>query len=175
MNMNVHTSFRVNGTNKNVSSAFVIGIVMAFFILIGGIFGGIGIAIGKSSEKTKAQCTVSVEADVINYKYNSDGLSTPIYSYIYEGVNYQYSANSYSNHPPYSVGEKAELMIDPDSPQKAFVPADKTNTFIATIFKCIGFGFVGIGVIVIIVSLFFSHLGKKQAKNDDFSNYEQWQ
>jgi len=28
---------------------------------------------------------------------------------------------------------------------------------------------------VIIVSLFLSHLGKKQAKNDDFSNYEQWQ
>ena len=175
MNMNVQTSFRVNGTNKNVSSAFVIGIVMAFFILIGGIFGGIGIAIGKSTEKTKAQCTVSVEADVINYKYNSDGLSTPIYSYIYEGVNYQYSANSYSNHPPYSVGEKADIMIDPDSPQKAFVPSDNTTAFISILFKIIGFSFAGIGVIVILVGLFLTHLGKKPAKNDDFSNYEQWQ
>ena len=169
--MRVYRSYRGYST----SSALVIGLVMAIFILVGGIFGTIGIMLGKSIEKTKAQCTVSVEADVINYKYNNDGLSTPIYSYVYEGVNYQYSANSYSNHPPYSVGEKADIMIDPDSPQKAFVPTDKTTAFISILFKIIGFSFAGIGVIVILVGLFLTHLGKKQAKNDDFSNYEQWQ
>ncbi|ADU23587.1 MULTISPECIES: DUF3592 domain-containing protein [Ruminococcus] len=175
MNMNVNTSFHVNGTSRNVSSAFVISLVMAIFILIGGIFSTVGIIIGKSIEKTKARCTVPIEAYVISYKYNEDGLTSPVYSYKFEGADYEFSTNSYSNHPPYNVGDNAEIMIDPDSPNKAFVPADKTTAFVATLFKYMGLGFVGVGIIVILVGLFLSHLGKKQEQNDDISKYEQWQ
>lgn len=175
MNINVNTSFRVNGTSRNASPAFVIGLVMSIFILVGGILGTVGIVLEKSAEKTKARCTVPVEAYVISYKYNEDGLASPIYNYEYEGTPYEFSANAYSNHPPYSVGDTAEIMIDPDSPQKAYVPSDKTISFISTLFKFIGFGFVGVGVIVVLVGLFLTHLGKKQAENDDLSKYKQWQ
>ncbi|MBO4865667.1 MAG: DUF3592 domain-containing protein [Ruminococcus sp.] len=170
--MRVRTSF---DTNRNASPAFVVGLVMAIFILVGGILGTVGIILEKSDSKKKEECTVPVEAYVISYKYNEDGLASPIYSYEYEGAHYEFSANAYSNNPPYDIGDKADIMIDPDSPQKAYVPADKTISFITTLFKFMGFGFVGIGVIVVLVGLYLSHLGKKQAEKDDFSNYGQWQ
>ncbi|SFB71874.1 DUF3592 domain-containing protein [Ruminococcus albus] len=173
--MRVSTSFRVNGTNRNVSPAFAVCLVMAIFILVGGILGAVGIILSKIDAKKKEECTVPVEAYVISYKYNEDGLASPIYSYEYEGAPYEFSANAYSNDPPYDIGDKADIMIDPDSPHKAYVPADKTISFISILFKCIGFGFVGIGVIVVLVGFFLSHLGKKQAEKDDFSSYGQWQ
>ena len=37
------------------------------------------------------------------------------------------------------------------------------------------YGLESIGVIVVLVGLYLSHLGKKQAEKDDFSSYGQWQ
>ena len=88
--MRVRTSFRVNGTSRNASPAFVVGLVMSIFILVGVILGTVGIILEKSDAKTKEKCTVPVEAYVIRYKYSEDSLVSPIYSYEYEGTPYEF-------------------------------------------------------------------------------------
>ena len=175
MRVNTYSYAYTNGRRRNVSPVLVIGIVVGLFFIIGGLFGTIGVFIDKSERKVQEKCTEPITAYVVDYKHSHDGLRTPIYSYEYQGKKYEYSGNSYSNEVPYYVGDKADIMIDPNSPKDAFVPADKTSHTVAVVFKIVGFGIMGVGVIVVLVALYITHLGKKQELNDDLSKYEQWQ
>ena len=174
--MRVHTYgyARVNGRQiNNVSPVLVVSLVLAFFVLIGGIFAGVGYLVKRSDEKQRERCTVQVQAEVIDFKYNKDGLRTPLFSYEYEGTTYRYGSNSYSTNVSHYPGDKVYIMIDPDDPDTAYDPDDGTTAALGKIFMIAGFGVIGIGVIVLAVTMFIVHLGKKQAEENKYENWAQ--
>lgn len=149
--MRVSTYASVNGRSVEMSPMVIISIVSGIFLLVGAAFAAIGIALSNSQAKLEAACTESVTAVVIRYKTSSDGLESPVYEYEYNGTKHSYSSNAYSSDPPYRVGDKAELMVNPDKPQQAYAPADKTTGSLGKVFTFMGFGFMIVAVLVFVI------------------------
>lgn len=165
--MRVSTYASVNGRPAQVSPMLIAGLVSALFILIGGVFAVLGLYFAKADEKLESRCTVSVQAEVKSYKYSSDGLESPVYEYEYNGKTHSFSNNAYSDHPPYEVGDMAEIRINPDKPQEAFVPGDKTSGMVSKMFTIVGFSLIGVALIVVIVFWLAVRAADKQKKEEE--------
>ena len=104
------------------------------------------------------ECIVSVEAEVedneVHTRYShsrkhsgSSKSYSPIYVYEYEGNTY-HSGSSFSMSPAaYKIGDKVEIMINPDDPTQIFDPEMAEKMSKAPIL------FIVIGVAVIVVEL----------------------
>ena len=163
----------MNPNDKRVVKAslvLILVIVVGFMLLFGGIFAAVGLFIRNGIDKAKENCTVSVEAEVTQMYPGSNEGMTPVYSYTYEGRELTFHNNFYSDHPPYNVGDKAELMIDPDEPERAFVPADKSMYMVCTVFMTVGFcimGAAGLLVFGAAVTLFVAKKKSAEAKREN--------
>ena len=163
----------MNPNDKRVVKAslvLILVIVVGFMLLFGGIFAAVGLMIRKGVDKSHEGCTVSVEAEVTQMYPGSNEGMTPVYSYTYEGRELTFHNNFYSNDPPYKIGDKAELMVDPDDPQRAFVPADKGMYMVCTIFMTIGFCIMGAAGLLMLgaaVTLFVAKKKSAEAKREN--------
>ena len=167
MRLSVHRRY---GTTQ-VSPFVVLLMVVGVFVVVGGIFAGIGVALGRNDEKLKESCTVSVQAEVTDFMRNSDGLRSPVYKYEYNGTFHSFYNHSYTSDPVYEVGDIAELMINPDKPQEAYVPADKTERTVSVVFTAVGFGLIGLAALI---GLIFGTL-VLSAKKKDQKKEEPWE
>lgn len=169
--MRVRTYAYVNGRPAQMSPAQVIALVSGIFLLVGIIFASLGMVLVNHDKKQKEQCTQSVQAEIVNFKYNEDGLASPVYEYEYGGITRSFSNNSYSSHPAHGVGERVELLINPDAPQQAYVPDDNT---IGSIGKGFAFmGFLMIGVAVLVAVIFFAAF--RSATKQEQKKEEPWE
>lgn len=121
---------------------------------------GVGILVGtiSVSKKNKSKYTATVDAVVTslkqsqaegNYGGNVDFYS-PIYSYVYNGQEYTYSARSGSSSPDtYAVGSKITLSIDPDNPSDCSEPVPAFVPMVLYIFSGIT---IIVGIITAIAS-----------------------
>ena len=163
----------MNPNDKRVVKAslvLIMVIVVGFMLLFGGIFAAVGLMIRKGVDKSHGGRTVSVEAEVTQMYPGSNEGMTPVYSYTYEGRELTFHNNFYSNDPPYKIGDKAELMVDPDDPQRAFVPADKGMYMVCTIFMTIGFCIMGAAGLLMLgaaVTLFVAKKKSAEAKREN--------
>lgn len=165
--MRVHTYASVNGRPAQVSPMLIALIVAGMFMLLGAVFAIIGTAFSNSEKKLEASCTASVQAEVKEFRYSSDGLASPVYEYDYNGITHSFCNNAYSSDPVHSVGESVELMVNPDKPQQAYVPSDKTTHFISTIFTIVGFGAMGVAVMVVLIFWLVLRSAKKAQKKEE--------
>ena len=153
------------------SIVLILVIIIGFMLLFGGIFSAVGVGLRKSVDKTQEGCTVSAEAEVTEMKYNDDNTKTPVYSYIYNGKELTFHNDYYSSDPPYQVGDKAEILIDPDDPQRAFVPGDKTVYMVSTVFMVLGFGVLGlaalIGLIAAVLLIVVKSKSRREIKKEE--------
>lgn len=169
--MRVNGHVRINGRNSQASPLLVVIIVAGIFLFTGALFAIVGTISTTQDAKLKKNCTVSVQADVKEFRYNSDGLVSPVYEYEYNGKVYSFCNNSYSDKPVYNVGERAELMLDPDQPDKAYVPKDKTARIVSTIFSIVGYAMIGVAVIICVV--FFAAI--RSTHNAERQKSEPWE
>lgn len=162
---------RITTVQTGISPMAVLLLVVVVFTLVGGLFAVIGVAFGRADAKLKDECTVSVQAEVTDMMSNGEGLMTPVYKYEYNGVTHSAYLRSYSNKPVYSVGDTAEIMIDPDSPQQIYVPKDSVTASISKIFSIVGFSLIGVSVLVGIIVGGVLH----SAANNNRKKEEPWE
>lgn len=130
-------------------------LVLLCLIMFGILFLAVGTGIGMGQKKKKKRCTDPVNATVIENRrrtmhsmegYTSETFS-PVFQYYYNGRDYTTESNHSSNPPAFSVGEETEIFVDPKSPQKIYIPNEKTTKILSLVFKLVGvvtiiFGFV---------------------------------
>lgn len=85
-------------------------------------------------ERNKKGCTENVTAVVTEQtkfdESSNDALSdsfAPVFSYEYNEISYKAESHVYSNEPTYNIGDKVELLIDPNDPQRFYDPNQKKS------------------------------------------------
>lgn len=168
--MRVRTDAYINGRPAQLSPVQVIALVSGIFLLVGIIFASLGMLFINNDKKLKEQCTESVQAEVVSFKYSQDGLASPVYEYEYNGTIHSFSNNSYSSSPLHGVGEKTELMINPDNPRQVYVPGDTVGS-IGKIFAFMGFLLIGVALLAVII--FFAAF--RSATKQERKKEEPWE
>lgn len=138
-------------------------VVGIFFVLFSIVFLIAGIVV-LMLPKIKAQkCTESVRAEVVenlpvasSHKSGSGHRRTnimykPVFSFTYNGKNYNVESKTSSDPPAFQSGEIVELKINPDDPTDFYAPDDKTTRFIGIIFTAMGALFLIIGIVLRVV------------------------
>lgn len=154
---------------------WVFGLILFFMIAslpIASLFGGFFYI--KADNEQKAQCTVEIEAVVeenatVYIKKKSSKPKTrisyaPVYSYEYNGKPYSIKSNNSSKPPRYDVGEKVEIMINPDNPSQIYEPGVVNMIF--PIILTAG-GAVGIIVIITAIIIIFKKIKKAKLKMEE--------
>lgn len=124
------------------------GVIFGLLFVIVGVGLGIFTANSISSYNEKDSAFVGTVAEVIQYKYNSEGLRAIVVEYEVDGNTYTKVSNSYSSSPK-SIGTEVGIKYDPINPSDAIWSSDSTNV-IMPIFAAI-FTIAGVAVIVLAV------------------------
>ena len=75
--------------------------------------------------------TTEIDLDDSGSHKTSTGYA-PVFEYTYKGVDYSNSNYIYSPKPSFEIGQKTELLVDPDNPDSIYAPEDnsiKRNRF----------------------------------------------
>ena len=134
-------------------------ISILFLLVFGAAFLGAGIFLMREQKHLKEVCITEVQSTVIENKkrtvkkkkHKTSIKYTPVFEYDYNGKTYTFKSDLSTNPPRYSVGEKVQIMINPDNPSEVYVPSDSTTKKIIYI-VCIAVG--GIAVIAAPVKAF---------------------
>ncbi len=129
-----------------------------FILLFAAVFISVGVTISLSDKKRKSICTQEVSATVIeNRKHTSHSnghystMYKPVMQYDYDGRTYT-AESAYSTNPPvFSEGETMKIFIDPQSPQKIYIPQMKAGKILSIIFTSVGIISVAAAVIVFVL------------------------
>ncbi len=136
---------------KNKVIKVIVGIksAMIFFMcfiafMIGTVFIIQGIPKKRYSEEVKAVVVANekYESHQKSKKNKDSKACAPVFSYEYNGKEYNVTGSSYKYPPEYEVGDKVTIKIDPDDPEKISVPADKKNVIIGIIMDACAIGAV---------------------------------
>ena len=134
------------------------------FVVVGVIVAALGLLalIGSSGSGGEKRYTESVPAVVVGFeerestRYRKHGTHknrqretvttyAPIYEYTYNGQNYRYTSKVSANPPQFRAGQRVELKIDPDDPEKVY---DKSGTG-----NIASFIFLGAGAIFLLLGI----------------------
>lgn len=123
-------------------------------LLIGTIFMFVGIGlfvfffftIQTYNEKSKNY--IEITSEVVDYRYNDEGLKAEIVQYIVDGKTYQKISNAYSNIEK-PIGSKVQIKYNPKDPRDAIFKHDSTNVIV----PIMGGLFTLFGVFAIIVGI----------------------
>lgn len=109
-------------------------------------------------EKTAVTVTGTV-VDFHSYVSNNDNSSTtmysPIFEYEYEGKKYTFESNSGSNVKAYDVGERIDILVNPENPADVLVNSFMEKWFVPALLGFLGTMFTGFGYVA------FAVMGKK--------------
>ena len=130
---------------------------MSDYLIVSGVFLLVGIIGRIRSGIIKSRCTETVEATVVlereaeirsghcYYKYHFD--KYPTFSYTYKGRKYTRKSNYYSITLDFNIGDKLELCIDPNNPERFYCPKEQKSRF--------NFDLISIGIGVFLMIIFF--------------------
>lgn len=123
---------QINGIfniSKNIlTKVFIVLFVLSFLPSL------LVLALGNKANKN---CTEKVRAVVTDFKEwdgedgEHSGAVAPVFTYIYNGVTYVSSSESYNSKRKYQEGDEAEILVDPESPEKLADTKDKTSLSVA--------------------------------------------
>ena len=120
-------------------------------IVFGMIFGVVGLWLLIWMILRKKRCTEAVTAvvkDLASRRGNHGRMVyAPIFEFYYGGMNYTASINYYTRPCRYSVGQEADIFIDPDDPGTIYVPKMRGLWVMGVIFTAIGLLVCYLGVI----------------------------
>lgn len=115
----------------------------------------------------RSGCTERVSAVVTDFisnttkthfnDYGSHKTSTgyaPVFEYTYKGVDYSNSNYNYNPKPVFEIGQKTEILIDPDNPDSIYAPEDNSVNKLRLIFLVIWIAYI-IGIVIIMPEIKF--------------------
>jgi len=126
-------------------------------LLIGIFFFAIGVLLLVKEIKKKKNSTSAALAEVASYftsvSSDEDGGETysyfPVMRYYIAGKCYEQKSDTGSGKKKYEIGQKVNILYNPDNPNEFMIEGDK-NTFIAAVIGII----LGLGAIIL---SFFAH------------------
>jgi hypothetical protein len=138
--------------------------------IVGALFMGIGIVmllvvayLIYSHQQFEKNAKV-VKATVTEYQsYNSrddDGstttMFTPVFEYEFKGTKHTYVSNTSSSSKDYEIGEKVDMMVNPDDPQDVLIDSFMGKWFLPLLLGFMGTLFTGLGYVA------YAVIGKKE-------------
>lgn len=124
------------------------------FITIGVIFIAAGVYLLISSFAAQHRCTQQVHAVVADMVSVSAGKSThkrityaPVFEYEYGGKIYTVQSRSSQDPPAYKEGQELDIMIDPDSPNDIYIPAEESDRWLFLVMIAFGGVFLALGLL----------------------------
>ena len=124
-------------------------------LLAGIIFIAGGIFIYIHSEHLKKVCTTSTQATIVDFKQEIDDESNnvsyfPIIEYEVNGKKYNKTHSTSDSMHKYSVGQKINILYNPDNPDEYYIEGDGSDNIVS--FICFGVGgivsFLGIYMLI---------------------------
>ena len=132
----------------------------------------IGIYMSASYAYNKKHCTDHVMGVVerIDISYDDDDnttpLYTPVFSHRYNGEYHVIDGGVASSSNIYNKGDKVDIYVDPDNPDRAFIPS--YDEYLETAILFVTFG----GLTIIAELIFILSIKVKMKKEDKHSNIE---
>lgn len=165
-------------TNKGCGGCILLVILLLFNIMPLCMI-GVGTFFYVQVKKTADVCTYSVEAEIIENKVvnkstrsGTNGTSrrtttsyAPVYSFTYIDKEYKVKSSNSSDPAKYKVGDKAEILINPDDPNTIHDPNYNLGSEICLMFICIGSGLILLEIVGLI-------LIRKKLKPMNKNNYQ---
>ena len=143
----------INGNAPSIKNAIILFIISIILVFVS-IF-----AYKTTKDKIK-NCIYSIEAEVLDLKEsierNEDGMAetyTPVFSYTYEGTEYETELDSSSSNYfyKYPIGSTHTIKIDPNNPKQIYIPSFLgDHAYFIPIIVCIFFIIAGIYQIVLL-------------------------
>lgn len=159
-----------------VTSAKVRMAFWAIFMVFGAILALVALSLLISRGAGKRRCTERVAAVVVdNERVVSKTMDRPftyaaVFEYEFRGQIYRHKSSISTNPPRYQVGQRVELMIDPDDPGTVY---DKSGAADAACFIVLGAAAVFLLLGIFGVSLNAKRM--KQNKTDQLPpSYSNW-
>ncbi len=90
-----------------------------------------------------------------NKNSSSTTMYTPVFEYEFKGKKYTYVSTSSSNIKEYEVGERLDILVDPENPSEVLVNSFMEKWFLPLLLGFMGALFTGLGYLA------FAVLGKK--------------
>lgn len=109
-----------------VSSARARMALWAIFMVAGAIAAAVAFLLLLGRGADKKRCTEPVAAVVVDYETvvskSKEFRSTyaPVFEYEYRGQTYRHKSSISTNPPRFQIGQRVELMIDPNNPATAY-------------------------------------------------------
>ncbi len=98
---------------------------------------------------------VEFQSYISNNDNSSTTMYTPVFEYEYKGKKYTYVSTSGSNVKEYEVGERIDILVDPENPDDVLVNSFMEKWFVSVLLGFMGTLFTGLGYLA------FAVLGKK--------------
>lgn len=137
-----------------MKKGLVSALVGVFVTVFGLIFVLVGTLVWRGQQKDREQCTVELTAVVAGNIRSSDGDAVhPVFEYEYEGRKYSVQSSYGSSPPAYEVGERVQIFIDPDDPQRYYAPGEKAPKIVFIVFTAVGGAAALAGVIILITGI----------------------
>lgn len=155
--------FEQQHTRLKTSGANVGRIVGALFMGIGMVMLAIVCYLIYSHQQFENRAKV-VKATLTTYQsYNSrdnDGSSTtmytPVFEYEFKGITHTHVSNTSSSSKDYEIGERVDMMVNPDAPQDVLIDSFMGKWFLPMLLGVMGAVFTGMGYLV------YAVLGKQE-------------
>ncbi len=134
-------------------------VAIMFFALCGLIFFIIGIVLLKIRKKKEVNCTSTTFGkvrDIVRHKsYDSNGGYSsswhPVFEYNIGELKFVKESHYGSSQPKYAIGQDVEVCYNPDNYNEFYIVGE-------TVPKTLGVIFTIVGIIVIIIAIFFAIL-----------------
>lgn len=159
-----------------VSSARARMALWAIFMVAGAIAAAVALLLLLGRGADKKRCTEPVAAVVVDYETvvsrSREFRSTyaPVLEYEYRGQTYRHKSSISTNPPRFQIGQRVELMIDPNDPDTAY---DKSGAADAACVIVIAAGGIFLFLGIFGVSLNAKRI--KQNKTDELPpSYSNW-
>lgn len=128
-------------------------LVVAIFLIVGSIF---LIIAGYTyfNQLSSLKKSDLVTGKVVRMQINSEGLSSPIIAYAWEGKDWIYASRTYSKPAAYEVDELVPIYVNREDPSEVTVDTFSDRWLLLTIFA-------GMGVIFVTLALLIAYLGRR--------------
>ncbi|MBR6046223.1 MAG: DUF3592 domain-containing protein [Ruminococcus sp.] len=148
------------GFSARISARKLKTVLIVAALIVGAAFAAFGTVILTDLSTLKRLCTAETKGVVTELREETKALhrgSTtsyyPTFSYEYGGKQYTYSSRIGSSSPAFTEGEELVIMVDPDSPERIYVPKEDSGWTLGIVLCVIGAGFLAAGLIPTVIGI----------------------
>ncbi|MCB0489208.1 MAG: DUF3592 domain-containing protein [Cyclobacteriaceae bacterium] len=153
--INAEFEAELNNTRGSAKDTKMPRLVGGLFMTLGSIMLLIVLYIIYSNNQFVKRA-IPVMGEVVNYdsyeSSNDDGgtttMFTPTYAYSFNGREYKYKSTTSSSAQDYSIGDKVEILVDPDDPNSILINDFWERWLLVLVLGFLGTMFSGMGYLV---------------------------